>query len=190
MVTLPGVIEMEEMNNRMPTEAEEARFWALIEQAWADVGTEAQNARRVLRERNLLDDQDPHCDQDMYVVDPFLDTFLAKLRARSVDFTREELADLDRVLERKLYDIDRADIHAVTDGSDDGFLYARGFIVAAGHAFYQAVVADPRVAVLDGDCEAMCYFFAHLHNERFGDYPDTGSGICRESGNNAMGWAD
>jgi hypothetical protein len=34
------------------------------------------------------------------------------------------------VLERTLYDIDRADIQAVTDGSDDGFLYARGFVVA------------------------------------------------------------
>ncbi|MFG2053330.1 hypothetical protein ACGFI9_04785 [Micromonospora sp. NPDC048930] len=44
------------------------------------------------------------------------------------------------------------------------------------------------MAVVDAECEAMCYFFAHLHNGRFGGYPDTGSGISRESGRNPGGW--
>jgi hypothetical protein len=96
---------------------------------------------------------------------------------------------LDRVLERKLHDIDRADIQAVTDGSDDGFLYARGFIVAMGRNFYDAVASDPQVAVRDAECEEMCYFFAHLYRERFGEFSDTGSGISRESCSNATGWA-
>jgi hypothetical protein len=34
----------------------------------------------------------------------------------------------------------------------------------------------------------VCYFFAHLHHERFGAFPDTGSGISRESGQNLAGW--
>ncbi len=36
----------------------------------------------------------------------------------------------------------------------------------------------------------MCYFFAHLHRERFGDFPETGSGISPESGQiqNLIGW--
>ncbi len=101
----------------------------------------------------------------------------------------QELTVLDRVLERKLYNIDRADIQQVTDGSDDGFLYCRGFIVAMGRNFYEAVAADPAVAVLDAECEAMCYLFANLHNDRFGVYPDTGSGISRESASNPAGWA-
>jgi hypothetical protein len=58
----------------------------------------------------------------------------------------EELTSLDRVVERKLYDLDREDVHEVTDGSDDGFLYARGFIVAMGKDFYGAVLANPSVA--------------------------------------------
>ena len=45
---------------------------------------------------------------------------------------------------------DREEVHDVTDGSDDGFLYARGFILAAGRDFY-AVDADLRLAVLDAD---------------------------------------
>jgi hypothetical protein len=48
-------------------------------------------------------------------------------------------------------------------------------------------VRDPETAVLDGECEAMCYFFAHLHEARFGDRPHTGSGISRESGGNRDG---
>jgi hypothetical protein len=100
-----------------------------------------------------------------------------------------ELTSLDRVLERKLYDIDRADIQAVTDGSEDGFLYARGFIVAMGRDFYDAVASDPEAAVLDAECEEMCYFFAHLYRDRFGEFPETGSGVSRESCSNATGWA-
>ncbi|NYF54811.1 hypothetical protein HDA35_000642 [Micromonospora purpureochromogenes] len=61
------------------------------------------------------------------------------------------------MVERKLHDIDREDVHEVTDGSDDGFLYCRGWIVALGRAFYEAVRADPAMAVLDADCEEMCY---------------------------------
>ena len=99
-----------------------------------------------------------------------------------------ELTDLDRVAERKLHDLDREEIHEHTDGSDDGFLYCRGFIVAVGREFYLAVNADPSLAVLDADCEQMCYFFAHLHAERFGNYSDIGSGISRESGTNPNGW--
>ena len=33
----------------------------------------------------------------------------------------------------------------------------------------------------------MCYFFARLHKERFGGWPETGSGISRESCINPAG---
>jgi hypothetical protein len=79
--------------------------------------------------------------------------FLGALADQCRALPGDELTSLDRVLERKLYDIDRTDIQAVTDGSDDGFLYARGFIVAMGRDFYDAVVGDPQVAVLDAECE-------------------------------------
>ena|SRR6266568_983875 len=65
----------------------------------------------------------------------------------------------------------------------------RGFIVAMGRDFYDAVVSDPEMAVLDAECEGMCYFFAHLHRERFGEFPERGYGISRGSCSNAIGWA-
>ncbi|MEU4162197.1 DUF4240 domain-containing protein [Actinoplanes sp. NPDC026670] len=167
----------------VPTAADEDRFWQLIETAWAGLGPEPAAIRRHLVSRPDDEDEDA-----LYALDPWLDRFTEQLRAASAGLSAADLTSLDRVLERKLYDIDREDIHEVTDGSDDGFLYARGFIVAAGREFYEAVRADPAVAIIDAECEEMCYFFAHLHNERFGAYPETGSGISRESSSNQSGW--
>ncbi|GAA3392827.1 hypothetical protein [Cryptosporangium minutisporangium] len=170
---------------RLPTEAEEARFWELIESAWAACGPDVAPLREALVAR------DPALDGDadgLYALDAWLDHFLANLRRLSAGLSSAELTDLDRVAERKLHDLDRDEIHEHTDGSDDGFLYCRGFIVAVGREFYLAVNTDPSLAVLDADCEQMCYFFARLHAERFGNYPDTGSGISRESGTNPNGW--
>ena len=144
---------------RLPTADEEDRFWSLLAEAWSGA-------------------------------DGSTETFLDALTDLCEDMSSAELTDLDRVLERKLYDIDRADIQAVTDGSDDGFLYARGLIVASGRETYYAVLADPNAAEVfeDEELEEMCYFFAHLHDKKYGSWPETGSGISRESCSNAAGW--
>lgn len=163
------------------TPAEETRFWDLIDTAWAQVGAEPDIVRKGLADRDS--------DDLAFSLDPHLPVFLLRLRALTEDLSSADLTALDRVAERKLHDIDRADIQAVTDGSDDGFLYCRGFILAMGRDFYRAVAADPAVAVTDAECERFCYFYAHLHNERFGSFPETGSGISRESGTNRAGWS-
>ena len=166
--------------SKIPTAVDEFRFWSLIESAWQRVGDEPSALRKALIERES--------DNDAYTLHEYLDGFLDNLRALTEGLSSVELTDLDRVLERKLYDVDRADIQEVTDGSDDGFLYCRGFIVAMGQEFYEAVRADPTVAVLDAECESMCYFFAHLHNDRYGNWPETDSGISRESTSNQAAW--
>ncbi|MET8278694.1 DUF4240 domain-containing protein [Micromonospora sp. NPDC005174] len=174
----------------LPTSADEARLWALIESAWAELGAEPQALRRALVERDPADDDDePDDDERSSAIDRWLPPFLDRLTHLSAGLSTQELTDLDRVVERKLHDIDRDDIHEVTDGSDDGFLYCRGFIVALGRDYYEAVRATPALAVFDAECESMCYFFAHLHNDRFGSWPETGSGISRESFGNPAGWS-
>ncbi|KAA8888016.1 DUF4240 domain-containing protein [Nocardia colli] len=164
----------------LPTAADEARFWTIIESAWQLTGDESAALRKGLINREN--------DDVAYALDKHLPAFLDHLHALSEPLSTEDLTTLDRVLERKLYDLDRADIHEVTDGSDDGFLYCRGFIVAMGQDFYDAVTTDPAVAVVDAECERMCYFFAHVHNNRVGGFPQTGSGISRESFSNPAGW--
>ncbi|RGC68325.1 hypothetical protein C5N14_13930 [Micromonospora sp. MW-13] len=167
----------------LPSVEDEARFWSLVETAWERLGPGPAALRRALRERDpAAGDVDPDSVAEWFA--PFLDN----LRALGADLSSEELTGLDRVVERKLHEIDRADIHAVTDGSDDGFLYARGHIVALGREYYEAVRANPALAVPDGSCESICYLFAHLHDKLFGDWPRTGSGISRESFSNPEGW--
>lgn len=171
---------------RLPTAEDEGRFWALIESAWASMDPAVRDARRALASRA------PGADADrslVEIVEAALGGFLNALRDHSLELSSAELTDLDRVLERKLYDLDRSDVHAVTGGSDDGFLYARGFVIALGGDVYTAVARDPGMAVPDGECGAMCYFFARLHRERFGDHPDTGARISRESFSNPAGWS-
>jgi len=167
---------------RLPSAEDEARFRARAEAARAQCSAEANRARRALAARA------PGPDADLCAVEGALPVFPGTLADQCRELPGGKLTSLDRVLERKLYDIDRADIQAVTDGSEDGFLYARGFIVATGSDFHDAVASDPQVAMPDAECEEMCYFFADLYRERFGEFPETGPGISRESCSNAIGW--
>jgi hypothetical protein len=178
--TVWPVANPDELN--VPTPKAEADFWALIEAAWARLGPEVRAARQELVVRPAGSPADTSAVKSARRA--FLDVLAGSCRG----MTSAELIDLDRVCERKLWEIDRADVHAVTQGSDDGFLYARGFIVAIGREFYDSVAADPRMGVPYAEWEEMCYFFAHLHHKRFGGFPDTCSGISRESGQNLLGW--
>ena len=169
---------------QLPTVDDEIRFWSLLEQAWSGV----DEAVNVIRLSMASWPADSDREAELTVLDEATDDFLEALTMLCRGMSSRELTDLDRVLERKLYDIDRADIQAFTDGSDDGFLYARSLIVALGRDYYGAVAADPRKAVLDGELEAMCYFFAHVHQDLYGAWPVTESGITRESCSNPAGW--
>ncbi len=158
----------------------EGRFWSMIEAAWSAIGghTEARQA--------LAEGRDS--EEYAYSLDAPLRSFIAALTKLLAELPAEELLAFDRILERKLYDIDRADIHERTDGSDDGFLYCRGFIVALGRRYYEAVRDNPDLAVVDAECEQMCYISWHLYDEWFGEMPP--SGISRETCSNFAGWPE
>lgn len=156
------------------------RFWAMIETAWLAVGGKAK-ARQKLAAGKLSEDKAADLEEAM---DGVTEALAAQLRLLPAD----ELLAFDRVLESKLYDLDRAEVHERTDGSDDGFLYCRGFVVAAGRGYYDAVNVTPSVALGDRECEAMCYLSWHLYEEKFGQAP--ASAISRESFHNAAGWPD
>lgn len=158
----------------------EKPFWALIEFAWLVAGSKGDERKR-LAEGSLP----PEGARPLLAS---LRPVLAELRRQLDRLTAEDLQAFDRMLERKLYDIDRREVHDHVGGSDDGFLYARGFIVAAGKGYYDAVNANPAVAVYDLECERMCYLSYHLYEAKYGEMPP--SGISRESCSNEGGWAD
>ena len=156
----------------------ETRFWSMIEAAWSAVGGHIE-----AREQLTKGEDSEH---NAHSLNNAVGSFIAALKVQLAELQREELLTFDRILERKLYDIDRADIQERTDGSDDGFLYCRGFIVALGRRYYEAVQDNPELAVLDAECEEMCYISLHLYHEKFGEMPP--SGISRESCSNVAGW--
>jgi hypothetical protein len=159
---------------------DDTKFWLIIEDGWKSVG--GKTAERSQLAKGALSDEQAEA------IQASLDDFVASLHTLLVQLPAKELESFDRILERKLYDIDRAEIQEHTDGSDDGFLYARGFIVAAGQAYYDAVNINPSVAKMDWECEEMCYISWHLYAKKFGKLP--ASGISRESCTNKKGWPD
>jgi uncharacterized protein DUF4240 len=158
----------------------EERFWSMIEKAWDSAGGFKKQRSKLAKGKLSEDEADDLAEGVIEMTE--------SLREQLEKLPKEELLEFDRTLERKLYDIDRAEIQEHTDGSDDGFLYARGFIVAAGKDYYDAVNGKPAVAMMDIECEDMCYLSFHVYKERFGDMPR--SGISRESCSNKAGWPD
>jgi Protein of unknown function (DUF4240) len=156
----------------------ENRFWSMIERAWNTAGGFKEQRARLAKGKVSEDEADELAEA--------VNEMAESLREQLSELNQEDLLEFDRILERKLYDIDRAEIQEHTDGSDDGFLYARGFIVAAGKDYYEAVTAKPSVATMDLECEDMCYLSFHVYEERFGEMPH--SGISRESCSNKAGW--
>lgn len=129
-------------------------FWSMIEAAWQVVGGKSK-ARQKLADGKLSEDRAEE------LVEALDEEVIPALREQLGQLTAADLLAFDRILERKLYDLDRAEVQEHTDGSDDGFLYARGFIVAAGKGYYDAVNAKPSVALPDLECEEMCYLPSH-----------------------------
>jgi hypothetical protein len=159
---------------------DDERFWECIESAWRTIGGKTK-ARQGLAKGKLSEDGADELAES-------LEEFTAAMKEQLDEMPADGLLAFDRVLERKPYEIDRAEIQEYTDGSDDGFLYARGFIVAAGKDYYEAVNANPAIAMMDMECEEMCYLPWQMYLEKFGEVP--ASDISRESCSNKAGWPD
>ena len=157
---------------------DESRFWSMIEDAWHAAGGK-DLARLRLAQGKL-------CEDRAEALVEALEDFIPALQAALGKLTAADLLAFDRSLERKLYQIDRAEVQAATDGSDDGFLYARGFIIAAGRAYFEAVDRTPSIAMMDLECEEICFLPQKAYEKKFGPMP--ASGISRESGSNPAGW--
>src|SRR5262245_56177242 len=106
---------------------DESRFWSLIESAWP-----ATEQAALLRQMAFSGELE--YGGELYT---FQKQMLDNLTKALNQLDAGDLLAFDRILERKLYDIDRADVHEYTDGSDDGFLYCRGFIVGMGRDYYE-----------------------------------------------------
>jgi hypothetical protein len=169
---------------------DEKQFWAILDEAWQSDKKLAKFRDAVLKtlesEEAKESFEEKYGDGDPMI--PGEEKLIQAIQARLDKLSAPELHQFDVILERKLYDIDRQELQEQTDGSDDGFLYCRGFIVAIGQKYYDAVNRTPSLAMIDWACEEMTYVSWHLYNDKFGDMPR--SGISRETGSNAKGWSE
>ena len=169
---------------------DEERFWKIIEDAWASdrrLVDFRDAALSTLQSEAAKDEfEEEHGDDGACI--PNEDVFMSSIESSLDSLTQEDLRQFDAILEKKLFDIDRQEIHEFTDGSDDGFLYCRGFIVALGKTYYEAISATPSHAMFDWECEAMTYVSFHLFEKKFGEMP--ASEISRETCSNTACWPD
>ncbi len=161
-----------------PPPLDESRFWAMIERAWKKVGGAIKARGRLI--------EDEFTEEDLVCVLDAMDNFIPALRGQMYVLSPEELLAFDRILERKLSDLDRPDLYERVDGTDEGFLAVRGFIVASGQACYDAVRANPYLAVPELECEELPFMVRKLYERQFGKMPR--SEISRESRRNPEHW--
>jgi hypothetical protein len=161
---------------------DEQKFWRLIEDAW--------KSRPLLNDlrQQALQTNDPDLFEGLSFglddeVTEGLEESLGKLN-------KEELTGFIHILEEKLHRIDREEIHAYTDGSDDGFLYCRGFIVGMGETYYTMVDKNPAKATMDAEAESVCFTGYQVYKARFGEDFEKNSIHSTESGSNSLGWRE
>ena len=164
---------------------DEAQFWKIIDTAWSSTDKLKSFQNAILK---TIESAEAKAAFEESIEDypEVPNAFIPAVTKLLEELNQAELMKFDNILERKLYDIDREEIHEYTDGSDDGFLYCRGFIVAMGQTYYDAVNTTPSNAMFDWECEEFCYISAHLCDKKFGEFPQTE--ISRETGNNPEGW--
>jgi Protein of unknown function (DUF4240) len=119
--------------------------------------------------------------------DRALAPLVGALAKRSVADVRE----WHELLAHKLYLLDgrRFAAHAGrAKESDDGFLYARCFVVAKGKAFYESVLRAPKKFPPDVDCEGMLGVARAAFLRKTGEEPELETHYSFETGKNAEGW--
>lgn len=144
----------------------EQKFWEIIEKAWA-----ASPELNTLRKETLVNNHEEQIDElSMALCDVVTDNYCQLLN----DLSKEELGQYIRILEQKLHHIDRAEIHEYTDGSDDGFLYCRCFIVGMGETYYNMIDQTPSKATMDAEAEIFGFAAYDLYEEKYEEEFDRG----------------
>ncbi len=165
-------------------------FWTMIEYAWNSVGGFTQ-MRSLLAEGRLSPEQAKVLMEPMKSVVHSLGKMLNQLPAM-------EVIAFDRILEKRLYNLDREDIYEVTDGAeevsdesmDDRFLHERGFIVIMGEKYYRAVLNDPKKALKHFECRTISYLAAFIYEKKYGKFIESDARYKRETGSNKQAWGE
>lgn len=163
-------------------------FWELIEESWSTVPNKKKARMMIAKEKEFPEEStDLGRDLEKAIeekVFPHLEKILNKLSKR-------ESFSFNRILEKKLYDLDNKEIYNFIGGSDDGFLYHRGFIVGMGKKYYYSILNKPSMATFLLSSENFAYMTRAIHcnlHESGHGIGNFNEGISRESHSNKEGW--
>jgi len=126
------------------------------------------------------------------------DAAVKPLKQALIGKSESELFEFEEQLSRQLYTIDGevfAKNAGESGGSDDGFLYARCYVVAKGLEFYETVKADPTKMPksIQQWCEALLYpqreVWAELMKSDPSEWPFSAS-VSYETASNPDLWSE
>lgn len=118
---------------------------------------------------------------------------LAPLVEALADSSAEDIKSFEDHLSTALYRLDGeryANEAGISGGSDDGFLYARAYVVAKGRGFYESVLKDPAKMPkrVDYWCESLLSVSASAWEASQGDEWDYFAEPSYETGSNVAQW--
>ncbi|APU09080.1 DUF4240 domain-containing protein [Cellulophaga lytica] len=159
---------------------EEEQFWKIIEQSWED-------SPQIKKLRDEAKDNEASLEQLSYKLEEDITENYIK---RLSKLGKEELTEFIHFLEERIYHIDRKEIHTYTDGSDDGFLYCRCFILGMGKDYYNSIDNNPSKAKFDIEAEGFGFSAYQVYEELFNEEFDRYSSHSMESCSNSNGWSE
>lgn len=154
-------------------------YWTFIESAWETLPKQNEQRKKILKNHNAI---------NANVLEDTSREMVIQLRSYLETLGENVLRTFIHWLEEKLYIIDRKNIHKYIDGSEDFFLYNRGFIVALGEAYYNEVNKDPSCAFMDLDCYEICFVGYEVYEEKFEKFFVRGQYHSIETFSNLRGW--
>jgi len=160
----------------------EKQFWTLIELSWSEAPELNQKRKKALKS---------NAEESLEALSEELEeTILENYKKRLQLLNKNDLSKFIHILEERLFNIDRQEIQEYTDGSDDGFLYCRCFIVGMGEDYYTMIDKEPAKATMDLEAEIFGFSAYEVYEELFGEEFDRNSVHCIESCSNENAWKE
>jgi hypothetical protein len=163
------------------SDIDERFMWQMIELAWTKAeASHAEKQAGSLRETILgggIEDYDVAMRPFCWALDDLL----------TETVTKDGLLSFAQSFETQLFALDREDLCAHIGLGDDGFLDARGFIIAMGEAYFRRVTRAPRTALARASVEQAYMAVIRAYETRNRE-PYPRFGIRVTTGSNLDAW--
>jgi hypothetical protein len=155
-------------------------FWEIIDKSWFNSSELYEQRKKAVESNNEALLEQLSYQLEGLITENYV-TQLSKLN-------KEELTNFIHILEERIYTIDRKEIQAHTDGSDDGFLYCRCFVVGMGKEYYNMIDKTPSKAKFDLEAEGFGFSAYLVYEDLFDEEFKRYSRHSMESCSNENGW--